>query len=81
MKSMKKATAIALVAGGIVAAGAGVASATDGAHANGKAVKSPGVVSGNLIQAPVHVPVNAVGNTVSVIGALNPAFGNDGFNG
>jgi N-acetylmuramic acid 6-phosphate (MurNAc-6-P) etherase len=81
VKSMKKATAIALIAGGIVAAGAGVASAADGAHANGQAVKSPGVVSGNLIQAPVHVPVNAVGNTVSVIGALNPAFGNHGFNG
>jgi hypothetical protein len=25
---------------------------------------------------PVHVPVNACGNTVSVIGALNPALGN-----
>ncbi|WP_329115187.1 chaplin [Streptomyces sp. NBC_01465] len=81
MNSMKKATAIALIAGGVVAAGAGVASATDGgAHANGKAVKSPGVVAGNLVQAPVHVPVNAVGNTVNVIGALNPTFGNDGVN-
>jgi hypothetical protein len=25
---------------------------------------------------PVHVPVNVCGNTVSVIGLLNPAFGN-----
>ncbi|MFJ4712615.1 chaplin [Streptomyces sp. NPDC088785] len=81
MKNLKKAAAVTLVAGGLVAAGAGLASATDGAHADGKAVKSPGVGSGNLVQVPVHVPVNAVGNTVSVIGALNPAFGNHGFNG
>ncbi|MFC8129147.1 chaplin ChpE [Streptomyces sp. NPDC057302] len=80
MKNLKKAAAVTMVAGGLVVAGAGLASATDGAHANGKAVKSPGVGSGNLVQAPVHIPVNAVGNTVSVIGALNPAFGNLGVN-
>lgn len=80
MKNLKKAAAVTMVAGGLVVAGAGLASATGGAHADGKAVKSPGVGSGNLVQAPVHVPVNAVGNTVSVIGALNPAFGNLGVN-
>ncbi|MFP3990376.1 chaplin [Streptomyces sp. E11-3] len=76
MKNLKKATAITMVAGGLLAAGAGVASATDGAQAHGKAVKSPGVASGNLVQVPVHVPVNACGNTVNVVGLLNPAFGN-----
>ncbi|NUK12049.1 chaplin [Streptomyces lunaelactis] len=81
MKNLKKAAALTMVAGSLVAAGAGVASATTGAHADGTAVNSPGVGSGNLVQAPVHIPVNAVGNTVSVIGALNPAFANDGFNG
>ncbi|MCQ4213181.1 MULTISPECIES: chaplin [Streptomyces] len=81
MKNLKKAAAVTLVAGGLVAAGAGLASATDGAHADGKASKSPGVGSGNLIQAPIHIPVNAVGNTANVIGVLNPAFGNGGFNG
>ena len=81
MKNLKKATAVAMVAGGLVAAGAGMASATDGgAWAGGKAVGSPGVGSGNLVQAPVHVPVNAVGNSVNVIGVLNPAFGNLGVN-
>lgn len=82
MKNLKKAAAVTMVAGGLIAAGAGVASATghSGAEANGKTVKSPGVGSGNLVQAPVHVPVNAVGNTVSVIGVLNPVFGNDGSN-
>ncbi|KQV92912.1 MULTISPECIES: chaplin ChpE [Streptomyces] len=80
MKNLKKAAAVTMVAGGLVAAGAGMASATNGAHADGKAVGSPGVVSGNLVQAPVHVPVNVVGNSVNVIGALNPAFGNLGVN-
>lgn len=80
MKNLKKAAAVTMVAGGLVAAGAGMASATNGAHADGKAVGSPGVVSGNLVQAPVHVPVNVVGNSVNVIGALNPTFGNLGVN-
>ena len=80
MKNLKTVAAVTMVAGGLVAAGAGKASATDGAHADGKAVGSPGVVSGNLIQAPVHVPVNVVGNSVNVIGALNPAFGTLGVN-
>jgi hypothetical protein len=79
VKNLKKVAAVTMVAGGLVAAGAGMASATD-AHADGKAVGSPGVVSGNLVQAPVHVPVNAVGNSVNVIGVLNPAFGNLGLN-
>ncbi|MDT0344890.1 chaplin [Streptomyces litchfieldiae] len=78
MKNLKKAAAVTLMVGGLAAAGAGVASAS--ADATGTAVKSPGVGSGNLVQAPVHVPVNAVGNSVNVIGLLNPAFGNTGVN-
>ena len=81
MKNLKKAAAVTMVAGGLLAAGAGMASATTGgAHADGTAVGSHGILSGNVVQAPVHVPVNAVGNTVNVIGALNPAFGNLGIN-
>lgn len=81
MKNLKKAAAVTMVAGGLVAAGAGMASATDsGALADGKAVGSPGVGSGNVVQAPIHIPVNAVGNSVNVIGVLNPAFGNLGVN-
>lgn len=38
---------------------------------------SPGVLSGNTIQLPVDIPVNACGNTVNVVGLLNPASGND----
>ncbi|OIV39091.1 chaplin [Mangrovactinospora gilvigrisea] len=63
----------------LVAAGAGVASASSAA--GGMAAGSPGAISGNLVQVPVHVPVNVVGNTVTGIGGLNPTFGNGGANG
>ncbi|MFI9162602.1 chaplin family protein [Kitasatospora aureofaciens] len=52
-------------------------SSASGASASGAAVGSPGVVSGNSVQAPVHVPVNACGNSVDVVGVANPAFGNE----
>lgn len=78
--NLKKAAAVTMVAGGLVAAAAGAASATSGAHADGAAIGSPGVGSGNLVQAPVHVPVNVSGNSVNVIGLLNPAFGNTAVN-
>ncbi|MGW2560183.1 chaplin ChpH [Streptomyces sp. NPDC001514] len=71
---IKKVVAAAAATGGLVLAGAGMAVADSGAQ--GAAVHSPGVLSGNVIQAPIHVPVNVCGNTVSVIGLLNPAFGN-----
>ncbi|NKI43492.1 chaplin [Streptomyces physcomitrii] len=48
-----------------------------GAHADGEATDSPGVLSGNQIQAPIDIPVNACGNSVNVAGLLNPAAGND----
>jgi hypothetical protein len=43
---------------------------------SGSTAGSPGVLSGNVVQVPVHVPVNVCGNTVNVIGLLNPASGN-----
>ncbi|EPD96396.1 hypothetical protein HMPREF1486_00994 [Streptomyces sp. HPH0547] len=48
-----------------------------GAHADGSSHGSPGVVSGNDVQVPVDVPVNVCGNSVDVVGVLNPAHGND----
>ncbi|MEV0924803.1 chaplin, partial [Streptomyces spongiicola] len=63
-------------AGGVLVLGGGNAHAHGGSGAHGGASDSPGVLSGNSVQVPVHVPVNACGNTVDVIGALNPAFGN-----
>ncbi|MES4891350.1 chaplin [Streptomyces sp. NPDC096012] len=61
-------------AGAVVVGGAAVASADSGAR--GAAVGSPGVLSGNVLQVPIDIPVNACGNTVDVIGLLNPGFGN-----
>ncbi|MFJ4436687.1 chaplin [Streptomyces sp. NPDC088923] len=115
MINFKKAATVTLVAGGLLAAGTGMASATDcppahggghgghhapghhgghhggghhgggshaggGAQANGVATRSPGILSGNLVQVPVNIPVNVSGNTINVIGLLNPAFGNSAVN-
>ncbi|MBQ0850273.1 chaplin [Streptomyces sp. BH-SS-21] len=74
-----KSAALLAAAGSIILGGGAVASADSGAQ--GAAVGSPGVLSGNLIQVPIHVPVNVCGNTVSIIGLLNPAFGNSCSNG
>ncbi|MBL1102556.1 chaplin [Streptomyces coffeae] len=70
MKNIKKLAAITIAAGGLAMAGAGVASA-DTPQADGGAAMSPGVVSGNNVQAPVHVPVNVCGNTITAVGAMN----------
>ncbi|MGW3624460.1 chaplin [Streptomyces sp. NPDC000880] len=66
---------VATVAAGVIMALGGAAPAMADAGAEGAAADSPGVLSGNVIQVPVHVPLNACGNTVSVIALLNPAFG------
>ncbi|WP_412077711.1 chaplin [Streptomyces xanthophaeus] len=74
MNSAKKA-ALVLATAGLAAAGAAGSAVAD-SSAEGAAVGSPGVLSGNLLQVPIHIPVNVCGNSVSIIGALNPAFGN-----
>ncbi|OIV38916.1 chaplin [Mangrovactinospora gilvigrisea] len=77
MKNIKKAAFVVAASGALIAGGAGIASAhTGGASAEGAAVNSPGVLSGNVVQAPIDVPVNVCGNTINVIGLLNPTFGN-----
>ncbi|NEB75774.1 chaplin [Streptomyces sp. SID14478] len=74
MSRTAKAVVFSAVAAAAMAGTAGIAAADSGAQ--GAATDSPGVLSGNAVQVPVHVPVNVCGNTVSVIGLLNPAFGN-----
>ncbi|MFG2727971.1 chaplin family protein [Streptomyces canus] len=59
---------------GVIAAAGGAAHADSGA--SGSSANSPGVLSGNTVSVPVHVPVNVCGNTVDVVGVLNPAMGN-----
>ncbi|GGP63020.1 chaplin family protein [Streptomyces abikoensis] len=75
----KKGLLSVAAASGVLAVTGGYAMADSGA--NGASAHSPGVASGNTVQVPVHVPVNACGNTVNVIGLLNPATGNRCFNG
>ncbi|MGW0389611.1 chaplin family protein [Streptomyces sp. NPDC003042] len=71
----------AMVAGGgLAVAGVGGLAHAD-ADAGGRTERSPGLLSGNLVQLPVHTPVNVCGNTVSVIGVLNSAAGNSCGNG
>ncbi|MFM9445526.1 chaplin [Streptomyces acidiscabies] len=74
MSRIAKTAAVVLSTSAVVIGGAGLAMADAGAQ--GAAVGSPGVLSGNVVQVPVNIPVNLCGNTVNVIGLLNPAFGN-----
>ena len=62
-------------------AGGGDSAASGGATATGSSTGSPGILSGNTVQAPVHVPVNVCGDTVNVVGVGNPAAGNHCRNG
>ncbi|WP_405885038.1 chaplin [Streptomyces sp. NBC_01136] len=74
---MKRVTRNGLLA---VAAASGALAVTMPAHADstadGGTAGSPGLISGDTIQFPVHIPVNVCGNTVNVVGLLNPAAGN-----
>lgn len=74
MSRIAKGLVLTSAAVAAVAGGAGIAAADAGAQ--GAAAHSPGVLSGNVVEVPVHIPVNVCGNTVNVIGLLNPAFGN-----
>ena len=69
----RKGLVTAMVAGGVLAS-AGYAQADSAAE--GDSVDSPGVLSGNTVQVPVDIPVNVCGNTISVVGLLNPVMGN-----
>ena len=79
MSRIAKGLALTSGAAAAVAGTAGIAAADSGASA--AADNSPGVLSGNVVQVPIHVPVNVCGNTIDVVGLLNPAFGNTCANG
>ncbi|WP_460065815.1 chaplin [Streptomyces sp. YKOK-I1] len=74
MSRIAKGLVLTSVAAAAVAGASGIAAADSGA--SGVAEHSPGVLSGNVVQAPIHIPVNVCGNTVDIVGLLNPAFGN-----
>ncbi|MEW1777500.1 chaplin [Streptomyces sp. NPDC086777] len=73
MSRIAKGLVLSTAAVAAVAGGAAAAAADSGASA--AAAHSPGVLSGNVIEVPIHVPVNLCGDTVDVIGLLNPGFG------
>ncbi|NDZ83592.1 chaplin [Streptomyces sp. SID10853] len=72
---MKFKKAAVLAAGVMMALGAAAPAMAD-SGAEGAAIGSPGVLSGNVIQVPIHIPVNLCGNSIDVIALLNPALGN-----
>ncbi|MFF3498216.1 chaplin [Streptomyces sp. NPDC003247] len=74
MSRIAKGLVLTSVAAAAVAGTSGIAAADSGA--NGIAEHSPGVLSGNVVQVPLHIPINVCGNTIDVVGLLNPAFGN-----
>jgi hypothetical protein len=74
MNAAKKAALVVASAGLVAGAGAGAAVADSSAP--GTAAGSPGIASGNNVQVPVHVPAEICGNTVGLVGLLNPASGN-----
>nr|MCY0983155.1 chaplin [Streptomyces tirandamycinicus] len=76
---MRIASTVAALAVTGVLAGAGSAVADSGASA--AASGSPGVLSGNVIQVPLHVPLNVCGNSLGVVSLLSPAVGNACLNG
>ena len=76
---VKYAKVAAVTAGTLMAVGAAAPAFAD-AGAAGGAKGSPGVISGNAIQVPIHLPINLCGNTIDIIGLLNPAFGNNCLN-
>lgn len=73
---MKFSKVAAVAAGTLLAMGAAAPAFAD-SGAGAVAAHSPGVLSGNVVQVPVHVPVNLCGNSIDIIALLNPAFGNE----
>lgn len=74
MSRTAKAALLTAAAGLAVTGASGIAFADSDADA--VAVGSPGVISGNVIQVPIQIPINICGNTIDIVGLLNPTFGN-----
>ncbi|MBL1104179.1 chaplin [Streptomyces sp. 5-8] len=72
MRFRSFATTTALT-GVIALTGAANAFAADPGPTTGVAANSPGVISGNTIQVPVGLGLNLCGNSIDIIGLLNPA--------
>jgi hypothetical protein len=77
---IRTAVAACTLAAAAILGSSGAAFATGGgpggAGAVGVAKGSPGVISGNVIQLPIQIPINLCGNSIDIVGLLNPTFGN-----
>jgi hypothetical protein len=75
-ETMRVRTAALAAALALTGALASATSAAADSSANGSATGSPGVISGDVIQVPLNVPIQGCGNSIDVVGILNPAAGN-----
>ncbi|MEV6112886.1 chaplin [Streptomyces sp. NPDC052109] len=66
----------AVLAGALAVGGTATAFAAGSDTTTGTAANSPGVLSGNVVQVPVDIPINFCGNSFTIVGLLNPATGN-----
>lgn len=73
---MRVRTAVAAGAFAVAAVLGGAGTALADSGASGGTSGSPGLLSGNNVQIPVDIPVNLCGNSINLIGLLNPTSGN-----
>ncbi|MFD4631427.1 chaplin [Streptomyces sp. NPDC058284] len=74
MRRARVLTAAVLLSGLTVLGGAGTALADDGP--TGTTGNSPGILSGDNVQVPIHVPLNVCNVGVDVLALLNPVSNN-----
>jgi hypothetical protein len=74
---MRSFATTAVLAGALALTGATAAhAASDPDPTTGVASNSPGLLSGDVIQVPIDIPINLSGTSVDLLGLLNPASGN-----
>jgi hypothetical protein len=73
---MRSFATTAVLAGALALTGTSAAyAAADPDPTVGAASNSPGLLSGDVIQVPINIPVNLCGNSIGLVGLLNPATG------
>ncbi|MDR3084243.1 MAG: chaplin [Streptomyces sp.] len=72
---MKHKKCAAVAAGAIMALGMAAPAMAD-SGASGAASHSPGILSGNVTEIPIDIPINVCGNSINVLSLLNPTIGN-----
>ncbi|MFE0514961.1 chaplin [Streptomyces sp. NPDC058964] len=73
---IRAAALTAVLTGALTLAGTTAAQAADPDPVTGTATNSPGLLSGDVIQVPVNIPVLVCGDSINLIGLMNPTSGN-----